>query len=100
MTQWEAPPEEKTTTPPPSSEAITTPVTRTVVDESESFFNTFLSPGDIQPFPQTQVVSVPPAKSQRRHQEDKKKKEVVDQKRETECQESLSGHRSQTKESV
>lgn len=100
MTQWEAPLEEKTTTPPISPEAITTPVMRTVVDESENFFNAFLSPGDIQPVPQTQVVSVPPAKSQRRPQEDKKKKEVVDQKRETECQESLSGDRSQTKESV
>lgn len=100
MTQWEAPPEEKTTTPPPTSEAITTPVTRTVVDESENFFNAFLSPGDTQPVPPTQVVSVPPAKSQRRPQEDKKKKEVVGHKRETECQEPLSGDRSPTKESV
>lgn len=100
MTQWEAPQEEKTTTPPPSSEAITTPVMRTVVDESENFFNAFLSPGDTQPVPQTQVVSVPPAKSQRRPQEDKKKKEVVGLKRETECQESLSGDRNQTKESL
>uniref|UniRef100_H2SPJ5 TATA element modulatory factor 1 n=1 Tax=Takifugu rubripes TaxID=31033 RepID=H2SPJ5_TAKRU len=69
MTQWEAPPEEETATPPPSSEAITTPVTRTVVDESENFFNAFLSSGDIQPVPSTQVVSVPPAKSQRRETE-------------------------------
>lgn len=100
MTQWEAPPEEKTTTPTSSSEAITTPVTRTVVDESENFFNAFLSPGDIQPVPQTQVVSVPPAKSQRPPQEDKKNKEVVGQKRETECQESLSGERSQVKDLI
>lgn len=100
MTQWEAPTEEKTTAPPPPSEAITTPVTRTVVDESENFFNTFLSPGDIQPAPQTQVVSVPPAKSQRRPQEDKKKKEDEDQNKETECQEFLSSDLSQAKESV
>ncbi|KAM9361815.1 TATA element modulatory factor [Symphorus nematophorus] len=78
MTQWEAPPEEKTTTPPPSSEAITTPVTRTVVDESENFFSAFLSPGDVQGVTKSQVVSVPPAKSQRRPQEkEKKSKEVV-----------------------
>lgn len=78
MTQWEAPPEEKTITPPPSSEAITTPVTRTVVDESENFFSAFLSPVDVQGVPQSQVVSVPPAKSQRRPQEkEKKKKEAV-----------------------
>ncbi|XP_056258528.1 TATA element modulatory factor [Seriola aureovittata] len=78
MTQWEAPPEEKTTTPPPSSEAITTPVTRTVVDESENFFSAFLSPVDVQGVTQSQVVSVPPAKSQRRRQEkEKKNKEAV-----------------------
>lgn len=100
MTQWEAPLEEKTTTPPPSSEAITTPVTRTVVDESENFFNTFLSPGDIQPVPKTQVVSVPPAKSQRRPQEDKKKEEATGEKREMESQESLSDDWSQIKDSV
>ncbi|XP_031698859.1 TATA element modulatory factor [Anarrhichthys ocellatus] len=69
MTQWEAPPEEKTTTPPPSSEAITTPVTRTVVDESENFFTTFLPPGDVHGVSITQVVSAPPAQSQRRPQE-------------------------------
>lgn len=100
MTQWEAPPEEKTTTPPPSSEAITTPVTRTVVDESENFFNTFLSSADIQPVPSTQVVSVPPAKSQRRPQEDKEKQEAAGQKRETESEESLCVDWSQTKEAV
>lgn len=78
MTQWEAPPEEKTITPPPSSEAITTPVTRTVVDESENFFSAFLSPGDAPSVTKAQVVSVPPAKSQRRPQEkEKKSKEAV-----------------------
>ncbi|XP_072238786.1 TATA element modulatory factor [Leuresthes tenuis] len=77
MTQWEAPAEEKTTPPPPSSEAITTPVTRTVVDESENFFTTFLSPGDVQAVPKTQVVSVPPTKSQRRPQEKEKKNKVA-----------------------
>ncbi|XP_070702764.1 TATA element modulatory factor [Pempheris klunzingeri] len=71
MTQWEAPPAEKTTTPPPSSEAITTPVTRMVVDESENFFSAFLPPGDVQGVTKTQVVSVPPTKSQRRPQEKK-----------------------------
>ncbi|XP_037632185.1 TATA element modulatory factor [Sebastes umbrosus] len=72
MTQWEAPNEERSTTPPPSSEAITTPVTRTVVDESENFFSAFLPPGDVQQGftnTQVQVVSVPPIKSQRRLQE-------------------------------
>ncbi|KAM4741816.1 TATA element modulatory factor isoform 1-T2 [Anableps anableps] len=72
MTQWEAPAEEKATTPPQTSEAITTPVTRTVVDESENFFSAFLSPGDV-PVTKTKVVSVPPAKSQRRTQEKEKK---------------------------
>uniref|UniRef100_I3KWZ6 TATA element modulatory factor 1 n=1 Tax=Oreochromis niloticus TaxID=8128 RepID=I3KWZ6_ORENI len=81
LTQWEAPAEEKAITPPPSSEAITTPVTRTVVDESENFFSAFLSPGDSQAVTKTQVVSVPPTKSQRRPQEkEKKSKEVVEAK--------------------
>ncbi|CAK6958670.1 TATA element modulatory factor [Scomber scombrus] len=78
MTQWEAPPEEKNITLPPSSEAITTPVTRTVVDESENFFSAFLPPGDAPSVTKAQVVSVPPAKSQRRPQEkEKKSKEAV-----------------------
>ncbi|XP_071388463.1 TATA element modulatory factor isoform X2 [Centroberyx affinis] len=78
MTQWDEPPEEKTQTPPPSSEAITTPVTRTVVDESENFFSAFLPPGDAQGVKKTQVVSVPPAMSHRRPQEkEKKSKEAV-----------------------
>uniref|UniRef100_A0A673AYG7 TATA element modulatory factor 1 n=1 Tax=Sphaeramia orbicularis TaxID=375764 RepID=A0A673AYG7_9TELE len=90
MSQWEAPPEEKTITPPPSSEAITTPVTRTVVDESENFFSAFLSPGDVQSITTTQVVSVPPTKSQRRLQEkEKESKEAVIQK-ETDTQQSES----------
>ncbi|TNN41437.1 TATA element modulatory factor [Liparis tanakae] len=72
MTQWEAPPEEETPAPPPSSEAITTPVTRTVVDESENFFTGFLPPGDVQGVADAQVVSVPPAKSQRRPREKEK----------------------------
>ncbi|XP_005800713.1 TATA element modulatory factor [Xiphophorus maculatus] len=72
MTQWEAPAEEKATTPPLNSDAITTPVTRTVVDESENFFSAFLSPGDV-PVTKAKVVSVPPAKSQRRTQETEKK---------------------------
>ncbi|XP_040890302.1 TATA element modulatory factor [Toxotes jaculatrix] len=83
MTQWEGPPEEKTITPPPSSEAITTPVTRTVVDESENFFSAFLTPVDGQGVTKAQVVSVPPSKSQRRPQEKEKKnknKEAVIQK--------------------
>ncbi|XP_070815161.1 TATA element modulatory factor [Chaetodon trifascialis] len=95
MTQWEAPPEEKTTTPPPSSEAITTPVTRTVVDESENFFSAFLSSGDMQGVTKSQVVSVPPTKSKRRPQEkEKKNKEAVVQK-DVETQNDTS-HESQT----
>ncbi|KAK1799904.1 hypothetical protein P4O66_006411 [Electrophorus voltai] len=69
MHQWDAPSEEGLKTLPPSSEAITRPVTRTVVDESESFFNAFLSPGDIQPVKKTPVVSVAPTKSYCRLQE-------------------------------
>ncbi|XP_053723904.1 TATA element modulatory factor [Synchiropus splendidus] len=73
MTQWESPPEEEPVTPPASSEAITTPVTRTVVDESENFFSAFLSPGDEQSAPRDPVVSVPPTKSQTRPQKKEKK---------------------------
>uniref|UniRef100_A0A8D3E374 TATA element modulatory factor 1 n=1 Tax=Scophthalmus maximus TaxID=52904 RepID=A0A8D3E374_SCOMX len=86
MTQWEAPPEEKTTTPPPSSEAITTPVTRTVVDESENFFSAFLPPVDGQGVTQSQVVSVAPAKSQRRPQEKDERKTEASTKRDVETQ--------------
>lgn len=77
MTQWDSPPEETTNTPPPSSEAITTPVTRMVVDETESFFSAFLAPGDLQDVNNTQVVSVPPTKSHRRPQETEKKSRDV-----------------------
>uniref|UniRef100_A0A8C1LEC1 TATA element modulatory factor 1 n=1 Tax=Cyprinus carpio TaxID=7962 RepID=A0A8C1LEC1_CYPCA len=72
---------EHTKTLPPSSEAITKPVTRTVVDESEDFFSAFLPHGDIQTVSNTKVVSVPPAKSNRRLREkaDKEKElEVSD----------------------
>uniref|UniRef100_A0A8C6PTZ8 TATA element modulatory factor 1 n=1 Tax=Nothobranchius furzeri TaxID=105023 RepID=A0A8C6PTZ8_NOTFU len=69
---YDAPAEEKASTTPPSSEAITTPVTRTVLEESENFFSAFLSPGDVQSVTKTKVVSVPPAKSQIRPQEKEK----------------------------
>lgn len=77
MAQWEAPAEE-TATPPTSSEAITTPVTRTVVDESDNFFSAFLSPGDSQAATTTKVVSVPPAKSQRRPREKEEQSETAE----------------------
>uniref|UniRef100_A0A3P9KN88 TATA element modulatory factor 1 n=1 Tax=Oryzias latipes TaxID=8090 RepID=A0A3P9KN88_ORYLA len=76
MTQWEAPAEEKPTAPPPSSGAITTPVTRTVVDESENFFSAFLSPGDVK-VSKSPVVSVPPTTSQRRLQKEEKKNIIL-----------------------
>lgn len=100
ITQWETPPEEKTITPPPSSEAITTPVTRMVVDESENFFSAFLPPGDVQGVTKSQVVSVPPAKSQRRPQEKEKKsvKTVVQNEEETE--QSASGDENKEKETA
>ncbi|XP_051270413.1 TATA element modulatory factor [Dicentrarchus labrax] len=100
MTQWEAPPEEKTTTPPPSSEAITTPVTRTVVDESENFFSAFLTPGDVQSVTKTQVVSVPPAKSQRRPQEKEKKNKEALVQQEVETQQSAPDHTSDENQTV
>lgn len=56
-----------------SSEAITKPVTRTVVDETESFFSAFLPPGDGQPVKKTPVVSVAPTKSHCRLQEKSEK---------------------------
>ncbi|MBN3296615.1 TMF1 factor, partial [Amia calva] len=67
--QWDSPPEECSQTTPVSTEAITTPVTRTVVDESENFFSAFLQPGDLQNVKKTQVVSVPPTKSHRLKEE-------------------------------
>ncbi|XP_043108351.1 TATA element modulatory factor [Puntigrus tetrazona] len=81
MNQWNSPSEEHTNTLPPSSEAITKPVTRTVVDESEDFFSAFLPHGDTQTVSNAKVVSVPPAKSNRRLREkaDKEKElEVSD----------------------
>lgn len=69
MNQWDSPSEEHIKTLPPSSEAITKPVTRTVVDESEDFFSAFLPHGDVQTVSNTKVVSVPPAKSNRRLRE-------------------------------
>ncbi|XP_039402387.1 TATA element modulatory factor isoform X3 [Mauremys reevesii] len=52
-----------------SPTAITKPVRRTVVDESENFFSAFLSSPDIQSIQQNPVVSKPPAKSQRPKEE-------------------------------
>ncbi|XP_050813266.1 TATA element modulatory factor isoform X2 [Gopherus flavomarginatus] len=52
-----------------SPAAITKPVRRTVVDESENFFSAFLSPPDIQSLQQNPVVSKPPTKSQRPKEE-------------------------------
>ncbi|XP_056591379.1 TATA element modulatory factor isoform X1 [Triplophysa dalaica] len=63
MNQWDSPTEEHTNTLPPSSEAITKPVTRTVLDESEDFFSGFLPHGDVQ----TEVVSVPPSKTKNKN---------------------------------
>lgn len=99
ITQWDSPPEEKTPTPPPPSEAITTPVTRTVVDESENFFSAFLSPVDVQAVTKSHVVSVPPSKSQRRPQEEKKIKETVVQ-NEVETQKSAPVDSSQENQTV
>ncbi|NWQ61386.1 TMF1 factor, partial [Neopipo cinnamomea] len=54
---------------PVSPTAITKPVRRTVVDESENFFSAFLSPTDVQSIQKNPVVSKPPAKSQRPKEE-------------------------------
>ncbi|KAL2091395.1 hypothetical protein ACEWY4_013658 [Coilia grayii] len=77
MNQWDTPAEECTQTTPASSEAITTPVTRMVVDETESFFSAFLSPGDLPSVKTTHVVSVAPTKSSRGPQEKKAKRGSV-----------------------
>lgn len=53
----------------PSPTAITKPVRRTVVDESENFFSAFLSPTEVQSIQQSSVVSKPPTKSQRPKEE-------------------------------
>lgn len=55
--------------PVASPKAITKPVRRTVVDESENFFSAFLSPVDVQTIQKSPVVSKPPAKSQRPKEE-------------------------------
>ncbi|CAM4694690.1 unnamed protein product [Lepidochelys kempii] len=52
-----------------SPTAITKPVRRIVVDESENFFSAFLSTTDIQSIQQSPVVSKPPTKSQRPKEE-------------------------------
>lgn len=54
---------------PTASQAITKPVRRTVVDESENFFSAFLSSSDVQTIQKSLVVSKPPAKSQRPEEE-------------------------------
>ncbi|KAK2914740.1 TATA element modulatory factor isoform X1 [Channa argus] len=99
MTQWEAPPEEKIP-PAPSSEAITTPVTRTVVDESENFFSAFLSSGDLQGVNKTQVVSVPPIKSQRQQQENGKKNKEAVTKNDVEAEKSAPADKSPVNETI
>ncbi|KAI1890959.1 hypothetical protein AGOR_G00158950 [Albula goreensis] len=76
-TQWDSPPTESTQTAPLSTEAITTPVTRTVIDESENFFSAFLPPGELQSVTKTPVVSVPPAKSHRLQEKEKAGPAVV-----------------------
>ncbi|KAF5922679.1 TATA element modulatory factor [Diceros bicornis minor] len=55
--------------PVASPKAITKPVRRTMVDESENFFSAFLSPTDVQTIQKSPVVSKPPAKSQRPEEE-------------------------------
>ncbi|NXF91573.1 TMF1 factor, partial [Eubucco bourcierii] len=54
---------------PMSPRAITKPVRRTVIDESENFFSAFLSPTDVQSIQKNPVVSKPPTKSQRPKEE-------------------------------
>ncbi|XP_030064456.1 TATA element modulatory factor [Microcaecilia unicolor] len=56
--------EEPQTQPSPSPTAITKPVRRTVIDETENFFSAFLSQ-DVQSIANSSVVSKPPAKSHR-----------------------------------
>ncbi|XP_006896008.1 PREDICTED: TATA element modulatory factor [Elephantulus edwardii] len=55
--------------PVASPKAITKPVRRTVVDESENFFSAFLPTTDVQTIQKSPVVSKPPAKSQRPEEE-------------------------------
>ncbi|XP_007944249.1 TATA element modulatory factor [Orycteropus afer afer] len=72
-----------------SPKAITKPVRRTVVDESENFFSAFLSPMDVQTIQKSPVVSKPPAKSQRPEEEVKNS-----------LQESLHTRQSRTTENI
>uniref|UniRef100_A0A8C4ZU37 TATA element modulatory factor 1 TATA binding domain-containing protein n=1 Tax=Gadus morhua TaxID=8049 RepID=A0A8C4ZU37_GADMO len=73
--QWEsALEEEEEEEPPLSSEAITTPVTRTVVDETDNFFSTFLPAQDVT---NTQIVSSAPQTKRREQEKAKKSKEPV-----------------------
>ncbi|XP_004612843.2 TATA element modulatory factor [Sorex araneus] len=78
--------------PVASPKAITKPVRRTVVDESENFFGAFLSPTDSQPIQKSPVVSKPPAKSQRPEEEVKstlqESRHVVEESKTTEPTES------------
>uniref|UniRef100_A0A671T4J9 TATA element modulatory factor-like n=1 Tax=Sinocyclocheilus anshuiensis TaxID=1608454 RepID=A0A671T4J9_9TELE len=83
ITSWNLPSEERTKTLPPSSEAITKPVTWTVVDESEDFFSAFLPHGDTQTLSNTKVVSVPPAKSNRSLREKSAEQECREDRTET-----------------
>ncbi|KAM5315300.1 TATA element modulatory factor [Glossophaga mutica] len=55
--------------PVASPKAITKPVRRMVIDESENFFSAFLSSTDVQTIQKSPVVSKPPAKSQRPKEE-------------------------------
>ncbi|KAI7794980.1 putative TATA element modulatory factor [Triplophysa rosa] len=87
MNQWNSPTEEHTNTLPPSSEAITKPVTRTVLDESEDFFSVFLPHGDVQTVSSTKVVSVPPSKTNRRLREKTARKD-----KELEIKNSVNSH--------
>ncbi|KAM9326770.1 TATA element modulatory factor [Gastrophryne carolinensis] len=52
-----------------SPTAITKPVKRTVVDDSDNFFNAFLATPEVKPGTVDSVVSKPPAKSQRPKEE-------------------------------
>ncbi|XP_059800278.1 TATA element modulatory factor [Hypanus sabinus] len=63
-TQWGSSDDNPKPHPVASPKAITKPVTRTVVDESETFFNAFLNSTDTAIIEQTSVVSKPPSKSQ------------------------------------
>ncbi|NXS53413.1 TMF1 factor, partial [Brachypteracias leptosomus] len=66
---WGLSPSAEPLNQPISPTAITKPVRRTVVDESENFFSAFLSPTDVQSIQKNPVVSKPPAKSQRPKEE-------------------------------